>query len=155
MMNNINICGNINKNTERFLQLVYNGVSTLIEMPCSFCDLLTVITKCYLISCDSVVKLKVAYVDMEGDEIDISNENDYEALEMYMQFEHKNIMELIINNKNDEENKEMSCGMESDVKGNESKVVQIEKHKLIRETNQITEKPFSNEKEQCQFKRAT
>ena len=139
MMNNINICGNINKNTERFLQLVYNGVSTLIEMPCSFCDLLTVITKCYLISCDSVVKLKVAYVDMEGDEIDISNENDYEALEMYMQFEHKNIMELIINNKNDEENKEMSCGMESDVKGNESKVILLSTDEIQKEIEEITQ----------------
>ena len=141
MNNNImhNICGNINKNNERFLQLVYNGISTLIEMPCSFYDLLTVITKCYSISCDNVVKLKVAYVDTEGDEIDISNESDYEALEMYMQFEHKNIVELVINNKDDEEKKEMSCEMESDVKANESKVIVLSTDDIQKEIEEITQ----------------
>lgn len=92
-------------NNYYYLELYYNTISTVIEVPKSYENLLQIISKYYSINYDELNKVDIIYTDSEKDMIQLSNESDYEMMLMYMVNEDvNNIQIFIVNNNNNTNN---------------------------------------------------
>ena len=99
----------INNNNYYYLEVYYNTISTVIEVPKSYENLLKIISKYYSIDYDDLNKVEIIYTDSEKDMIQLSNESDYEMMLMYMVNEDVNHIQIFIVNNNSKEGDKSPC----------------------------------------------
>ena len=87
-------------NSYYYLELYYNTINTVLDYPKSFEHLLQIISKYYSIDYNELNKVDIIYIDCEKDMIQLSNENDYEMMLMYMLNENVNNIQIHIVNNN-------------------------------------------------------